>query len=1348
METIFAKSSIESNQNVFILKNYKQHSKVKFSVLDFVKKSVLSGRFQKAGNIITGIAAFNNSIFTGNNLGNIKTYSCDQQLEFNSLSSKDIDACEKRAVVCMDISADGDLLLAGYSNGYIAIWELSTNKIKKLIKDVHKSSIVACKFIRNDSKKSDIITSDIDGNVFKISVKAGYFSIGVESKILIRNPTPIFLIDILKLEEDEKKYFGLEIQKSVIIAFGCLEFIIIYMLEPELKKLIKFEKPKYIKDNSVPDISLGIGFVPNIQESNILNESIMDTTGNQSFWQGQKNIDPTRPQILLSISWGRIIYLYCLPVTNNVIHGFTTAGHYVNLHPIIRMSFLSNSIIFFFDKMKLCRVINTSLITPGEVRLSAENEQPISIVDSLRKPELQEGYLVDPDLKYQTYIIDKVDNTARATYNNHIISFNKNIFVLANKDFYYGKLLNWEQCLNNLNSNSEWYSALSLGLDIFNGKETALADIPQDEKVRKARVGNTLRTLIHQYAIMHMNNDTKLYNKEQDPKQWLSNCINTCIEFCIEIESLEFLLTQLQPIFHSQGFEDEFLQRLEPFIVCDKIKNQQLQQLTIHKIIDFYIKNNKLHTLSQILIHLDIQSIDVDYIKHICNQYNLITPLIYVYTNNEDEDYFYPVKKIFEIFEKAKEIRNFTSYAEAVKNLLIEDLENSKQYIGHKLLWYINLCISGKKIHNAAIQESKHKKLIVKIIAWILLDEVLPKLLVFDSYSLFHILIKYFEDEKFINIISNENGENIGSINNKIMDLRPITIIDLIVSKCKEIDKPNKNIILQDLYEFVGKISVHIPSLCKNLIIESIRYLLSRTGNENNANIANNYTKYIENINNIIIEMIDARKDLDKKDYYSLLEASECSPYVLVKIHLLKLCKNYKRCLEVFLQSDIKLQDKETKVFEWIDYTFKELKDEDDENFNSLKQEVLNKLPLLADISIQNVTALVENWYENEQDLIIEKLDKAEDLQLKYVENVMEKIKEDVDYTGEHDRKYDQYIKILTLHIKLLCKLNPAQVLPNLKKRSSYPIDECLKKCLEYKVFDAAIHLMQNTGAFKEALNLAIDTLKECFDKIIENINSSNFNENLHNKKIDEIKINIRQSVQICENNVSKNDASDDNQEMWFMILEQLYNMIEITKEKSHTKFKIYADELNKKLSSELKEVLEKMCSYVSIEAIIKNVTEKYKQAEFKEFKNLLLNMLSSYSHLKNILISAKNLLSNSVLYNVIELKKLNQKGNKYNFNRCDQCSKGFNPLSEDEIVIFGCGHKCHFKCVSRNEVDPYCITCRKNEIENSLFSLGRQSLIHRVIIFYKYNLNLINIFLFYRNYIFKLGFIIKRFFK
>jgi hypothetical protein len=260
---------------------------------------------------------------------------------------------------------------------------------------------------------------------------------------------------------------------------------------------------------------------------------------------------------------------------------------------------------------------------------------------------------------------------------------------------------------------------------------------------------------------------------------------------------------------------------------------------------------------------------------------------------------------------------------------------------------------------------------------------------------------------------------------------------------------------------------------------------------------------------------------------------------------------------------------------------------------------------------------------------------------------------------------------------------------------------------------------MQNIGAFKDALLLALSTLKENFEILIGNINSSNFNENLHNEKMEELKLNIKQAISICENNNSKNDLTDENQDMWFMILEELYNFIETSKTNFNNRFKTYAEDLNKKLSTELKDVLEKMCSYVSIEAIITNVTEKYKQAEFKEFKKLLLNMLSSYSHLKNILISAKNLLSNSVLYNVIELKKLNQKGNKYSFNKCDQCSKGFNPISEDPIIVFGCSHKCHFKCTCYDDNgEAYCITCRKNEIENSLFTLGRKSLIQRVIFY------------------------------
>jgi hypothetical protein len=1307
METTHIKKLLEGNENVFQLKNYKQHAKVKFIVLDFIKKTTLSSRFFKSGNpLITAIAAIDDVVVAGNNLGIIKMYSCEKELEFKSYALKEIENFDKRSVVCMDITPDGDYLIAGYSNGFLALWDLHTTKCKKLVTGVHKNCIVACKFIKNDKKKFEILSSDIDGNVFKITIKEGLFSTSADSQYLIRHDVPIFLINILKFEDD--KQFP-EFNKYVIVAFGCLEYIMVFMLEPESKRLFKFERPKYLRDAYVPDVSFGVGYVPTVTENSFMNESVMD----QSYVQGQLNIDSGKPQVLLSIAWGRVLYLYCLPIKNNMMHGFSMIGHYINTAPIIRMGFLSNSIVFFFDKQKMCKVINTSLITAGEVRISSDSETPIPYTDSSRKPELEEGCIVDPDLNFQTYIIDKSENCLKATYNNVIVNLSKNIYILAKKDFYHGKLLNWEQCLNNLHQKSEWMDALTLGLDIYHGRTTALADIPLDQYIRKTKVGYFLRNLIHQYAIIHTGNNQSILCNDKTFQDRLNKCINICIEFCIEIDAVDFLLTNLQPIFDGKGYGDEFIQKLEPFILCDKIINQELQQTTISTIIELYKKNKKFNVLSQILIHLDIQSIDIDYVKSICNEYNLITPLIYLYTNGVDEDYFYPIKKIFEIFEKSKEIKHFVSYSESLKKTSLADLENSKQYIGHKLLWYIHLCLYGKKIPTNNIPETKFKPLVIKIVLWILSESVLGKLLEFDSNSFFIIMYKIFQDEKIKFILNSKNLDSFTEHNTKLLDLKVLSILELLITKCKEIGKP---VILQEMYEFIAKVStLQDIELSKNIILETCKYLLTNSNNQmKDDRVLSNYSKYIETTSNTIIDMIDSRNDLDKNDFYQLQSTSELSPFIMVKIHLLKKNKCYKRCLEVFLQPENHIVDKDIKLFDWINDTFHELYEDDYVNFDALKDEVLNKLHVLADISIHNVTVLVENWFKNEQSEVVHKLDNVEHLQLKYVENVIEKFKDDVDYSLD-DKKTEQYMEFLILHIKLLCKLNPQVVLPNLQKRTSYPVEECLKKCIDYKVYDAAIYLMQTTGDIKGALNLSISTLQSYFESLMLNLTSSNFKENTHTLLINDLRNNLKQAVGICENNADRIEEYEC-QDMWFTILEQLYKQTALVKEKSNTEIrKSYYEDLQKRLSGDIKETLEKMCSYVPIKAIITNVTEKYKEAEFKEFKNLLLNMLLSYSHLKNILISAQNLLANSILYNVIELKKLNQKGNKYNLYKCDQCGRLFNHINDEPVYIFGCGHKCHSNCAVLIGEEYNCNICIKNEIENSVTNPGIRSLIQRV---------------------------------
>ena len=392
-------------------------------------------------------------------------YSCEKEYEYKSYLLKEIVSSERKSVASMDISIDKEYLIAGYSNGYIALWDLNKSKCKKIIDNAHKSCVLACKFVSNTKKKFTIISSDLDGNIYKLIINDGTFSTSVESQCLYKNDTSIFLINILKLNESENRLFP-EINNGLIIALGCLEYIMVCMFEPHSKILFKFEKPKYVKDNYVPDISFGIGYAPQLE--NNCEESILDKTINShSFYQ----TDVSKPHILLAISWDKYIYLYCLPISKNLIHTFCNVGHYINATPIIRMGFISQSIIFFFDSKKYVKVLNTSLFKAGEILLREDTDMPNFLnTKEYRRADLQEEKEIDQDLTFQSYLLDiKGDGKAKATYLNTIISNNRFIYILAKKGFYHLKLLNWEQCLNKTYSKLEWMDAITLGLDIYYG---------------------------------------------------------------------------------------------------------------------------------------------------------------------------------------------------------------------------------------------------------------------------------------------------------------------------------------------------------------------------------------------------------------------------------------------------------------------------------------------------------------------------------------------------------------------------------------------------------------------------------------------------------------------------------------------------------------------------------------------------------------------------------------------------------------------------------------------------------------------------------------------------------------
>ena len=102
---------------------------------------------------------------------------------------------------------------------------------------------------------------------------------------------------------------------------------------------------------------------------------------------------------------------------------------------------------------------------------------------------------------------------------------------------------------------------------------------------------------------------------------------------------------------------------------------------------------------------------------------------------------------------------------------------------------------------------------------------------------------------------------------------------------------------------------------------------------------------------------------------------------------------------------------------------------------------------------------------------------------------------------------------------------------------------------------------------------------------ILSNLVSSNFNENKHYALYDEFNENYNKTVELCEKNSNKVDGREE--ELWFPLLEQLYRMSKETKEKTVDSRKKIFEDVNKKFSQKIRDLLEKMCSYVSIQLII-----------------------------------------------------------------------------------------------------------------------------------------------------------------
>jgi hypothetical protein len=111
--------------------------------------------------------------------------------------------------------------------------------------------------------------------------------------------------------------------------------------------------------------------------------------------------------------------------------------------------------------------------------------------------------------------------------------------------------------------------------------------------------------------------------------------------------------------------------------------------------------------------------------------------------------------------------------------------------------------------------------------------------------------------------------------------------------------------------------------------------------------------------------------------------------------------------------------------------------------------------------------------------------------------------------------------------------------------------------------------------------------MNEHFNSFLDNITGEDFDIPLHTDSIEKFEYSLKQSITICEKNSDKIGQGGAEDEYWFMVLEELYCLNRKLKEQNRNDRDPKYKEFEEELSRFIRELLFKMSSYVSIQAIL-----------------------------------------------------------------------------------------------------------------------------------------------------------------
>lgn len=221
------------------------------------------------------------------------------------------------------------------------------------------------------------------------------------------------------------------------------------------------------------------------------------------------------------------------------------------------------------------------------------------------------------------------------------------LFLLGFDDVSIGTLSNWADRLMALMEDGDFVAALGLATSYYVGDADKLTvGLPEDDKARHALVQEKLIDMIT--ASLKYTFSRKINDDLETREQQLKEFAETVFTALISMEELDFLFEEVYDAFEEGSAEKAFFETLEPYINDEEIT--AVPPNVLKDLITFYASANRGSRLEEIICRLSTDTMDINQVTMLCQQYVLYDALIYVWTRALG-DYITPLTNILEFIK-------------------------------------------------------------------------------------------------------------------------------------------------------------------------------------------------------------------------------------------------------------------------------------------------------------------------------------------------------------------------------------------------------------------------------------------------------------------------------------------------------------------------------------------------------------------------------------------------------------------------------------------------------------------------------------------------------------------------